>query len=196
MRTVRRHGRTGTVGSFPFPTREEARLAQQGVEGLQRTFPGNPDLGSRARVRPDPRRHEAAHSNLAIAASEADAATVSAALLASELSNDGLFIVLLRAVCPEEELLLADGFGDMGLFILSVVQQSPETIALWKAQNRRGEEERFRRLCATEDWCSARRVRMVSVKHSPPLAMSPHRVGAASTSERTSAHRCLMQGRS
>ena len=106
-------------------------------------------------------------------------------LLASELSNDGLFIVLLRAVCPEEELLLADEFGDMGLFILSVVQQSLETIGLWKAQ-----------VCATEGWGSAECVRMVSVKHSYALAMSPHRVGAASTSERTSAHRCLMQGRS
>ena len=46
-------------------------------------------------------------------------------LLASELSNDGLFIViLLRALCPEEELLLADEFG----WALSVVQQSLQGI--------------------------------------------------------------------
>ena len=167
--TVLRHGRTESVGSFPFPMREEA--TQQGVEGLQRTFPGNPDLGSRARARPDPRRHEAAHSHLARAASETDAATVSAAvvsaemLLASELSNDGLFIVLLRAVCLRKSfswrMSLETWASSSSPSSSKALKRSPS--GRHKTVGRRGASSQ---VCATEDWCSAECVRMVSVKHS------------------------------
>ena len=130
-RTLRRRGGTESVGSFLFPTRAEARLAQEGVEGLQWSFPGNPDFGSRAWSGPDQRKYERQHTRTW---QELQAKLMRLQLLpwflwelllASELSNDGLFIViLLRALCPEEELVLADEFG----WALSVVQQSLEGI--------------------------------------------------------------------
>ena len=109
LRTLRRRGGTESVGSFPFPTRAEARLAQEGVEGLQWSFPGNPDLGSRAWSGPDQRKYERQHTRIW---QELQAKLMRLQLLlwfprelflATELSNDGLFIVILLRACAQRK---------------------------------------------------------------------------------------------